>query len=183
MTEVVGYEEADLIGIEQITYRAYRNGDRFYVRSSTAGSKFYQIIDGACSCKGYMYRNDCQHLKHLHKEGFLDHDIHNGGYRLVPEWRRVSRQTDAEVVTTGETKIVGATDAESRLTDQVGRLQRLSTSQSRLIVAQRRALAASRFADQPWVLARAIKAVEIEESNLAKIEAFLRKGDQVELDV
>lgn len=177
-----GYTEDELIGIEQITNRAYRNGARFFVRSSSLSSKFYSIQDGTCQCKGFQFRGDCQHLRHLMKEGWLVEDLSNGfGYRVADG---VAEAQVSRNVVTGESVVPeDAGPVAHQLGGQVVRLQDLLKAQDRLIVAQRRLIGTMRNNSSQQMFFRALSAMEVEEQNVRSVEKALRSGDAVELDI
>lgn len=172
------YEEDELIGIQQVSNRAYRNGDVFFVRSASLEAKFYRIADGVCMCPGFQFRGDCNHLRHLEKEGWLVHDS-NGDYRMG-DGGNVRRSRD---VVTGERSVPDHDPVANQLGGQVLRLQDLVKAQDRLIVAQRRLIGTMKNQSSQAMMFRALHAVEVESQNVRNVESQLMAGDAVELDV
>lgn len=98
--------EYEMIGLEQVSNRAFRNGHQFFVASATKRGKFYMVVDGVCTCPGFQFNHTCNHLVHLEREGIVepDDDLHGYGHRAtaaakapyVPKarWRRVPRSQD-----------------------------------------------------------------------------------------
>lgn len=177
--ETISIDEA-LPDFEAITSRAFRSGDRFFVRSKSSPHRFYMIRDGICPCKGFQYNHTCNHTQHLVKEGYLRVDVTDMGYRHVLTGGFDNRP---EELVTGQVRVEnGATEHEQRLSAQIRRLQAAYRAQGKVVDAQRRLLYAIR-ADRSSMVQRTVRGVQIEEEALEQELRKLRPGDLVELDI
>lgn len=164
----------------QITSRAYKSGDRLFVRSKTNARRFYKIQDGVCSCRGYEFNHTCNHTQHLVKEGYLEIDVTDMSYRHTAGKPMKSRA--GELVTGTVHVSEGSTEHEQRLSAQVRRLQAVYRRQGKLVDAQRRLLYAIRI-DRSRMIQRMVQGVEIETKALTTTLEALEPGDLVELDI
>lgn len=169
----------DIDGLVQITNRAFRNNDVFFVRSASTHGKFYMVIEGNCTCKGYTYRQTCNHITHLEKEGFLIHDVRNGGYVPAEGGNAVDR---ALTVRTGIRHSLAGSGSEIEARDaQIRRVQSFARAQQRVIDEQRRLISSLRLGSSAGVL-RATKMLEMANRLMDERAGELVDGDLVELD-
>lgn len=164
--------------LHQVSGRAFRSGDRFYVRSSSTHGKFYEVVTGTCSCPGFAYRHMCQHVTHLEKLGYLVHDIKNGSWKVAKGGNPMAA---AEKVTTGiRHPLAGAPDEVEVLGAQVRRLQNLARAQRAVIMHHQRVNRALSTGHDAG-FKRGMISLERSEKVLANREAEMLQGDLVEL--
>lgn len=169
----------DIVGIEQITPRAFRNGDMFYVRSATARGKFYEVRHGQCGCEGYYYKRVCNHVTHLEKEGYLVHDVQNGVGHQVVEQPANHVERAARVTTGIRHSLAGGGEELEQRDAQIRRLQAFARSQQLVVIEQRRLITALRT--DSMATGRAMKMVTVVSTMMDEAAARLEKGDLVEL--
>lgn len=178
----IGSSDGGIVGVQQITPRAYRNGDVFFVRSSTARGKFYMVAEGACSCKGFEYRHTCNHISHLLKEGFLVQD-HDNGMGLQTAKEIQTGEQEAATVTTGiRHSLSGSGEEIERRDAQIRRVQDFARIQRKMIAEQQRLITAIKVQNESAVR-RSTKMVSVVGRMLVDAGEQLQPGDLVELDM
>ena len=183
--EMPNDDPCELVGMEPITKRAFRNGDIFFVRSAQRVGKWYMIREGVCSCPGFEYRHTCNHVSHLEKAGFLAFDAANGdGYRVVGDPSHGNGVHRAKTATTGVRHSLAGASSEVEARDaQVRRLQDFARAQDRLVHAHRRLLTLIRSGEGMASLSsmRLQKMVEVADREVTEMSQLLHDGDLVEL--